>query len=427
MPATEMNAFLDGILERKRRHAMKTILELEEDIAKLEREISLLEKASRGYNKSSTLAVVSGVSWLPFYDLRATSTAEGKTSSSIKLHYSASISQMTGEDWTDAALTLCTASSQTLQSLTVPAAEALKLVEKSQSRQVSSYDESRHEARGRYRSAVSPPLRRERIAGGYSRSSSSIRGGSDVSPCRTSVATPEAALPAGQATAVDRNPVVLFYRIDGRVSLPSDGLAHKITIAVLDFSGTLKYVCVPRKGPSAYIEASIKNTSDYELLPGPVSVFMDDGFVTKTSLKHVSVDESFDCVLGVDTALKVSCERKSRTDQEPARNFAERTKTTTQTVLTTLTNGHKVDVTDVVVCAAIALGNDDLKVKVALQKPEGLARANDGEEVRMAKAERKMAFMSGIAVYKRGRRSFSKKGPAHMQWEKKENQKLEID
>ena len=34
---------------------------------------------------------------------------------------------------------------------------------------------------------------------------------------------------------------------------------------------------------AGFIEASTKSTSEYKLLAGPVSVFMDGGFVTKTS------------------------------------------------------------------------------------------------------------------------------------------------
>ena len=68
------------------------------------------------------------------------------------------------------------------------------------------------------------------------------------------------------------------------MTLASDGLAHRIAIAVLDFQAELKYVCAPRVNTAVFIEASVKNTSEYELLAGPVSVFMDGGFVTKTSL-----------------------------------------------------------------------------------------------------------------------------------------------
>ena len=92
----------------------------------------------------------------------------------------------------------------------------------------------------------------------------------------------EEALPEG--AVLDNNPLSLAYRVEGRVSLPSDGVAHKVSIAVLGFAAALKYVCVPRKTSAAFIEGRIKNTSEYELLAGPVSVFMDDSFVTKTLL-----------------------------------------------------------------------------------------------------------------------------------------------
>ena len=83
----------------------------------------------------------------------------------------------------------------------------------------------------------------------------------------------------------DRNPLALAYRVEGDVTLASDGLAHRIAIATLPFPAELKYVCVPRLNTAVFIEASVKNTSEYELLAGPVSVYMDGKFVTKTSIE----------------------------------------------------------------------------------------------------------------------------------------------
>ncbi len=94
----------------------------------------------------------------------------------------------------------------------------------------------------------------------------------------------EAGFELPEGSVLDKNPLSLAYRVEGRVSLPSDGVAHKVSITVLAFSAALKYVCVPRKTSAAFIEGRIKNTSEYELLAGPVSVFMDDSFVTKTAL-----------------------------------------------------------------------------------------------------------------------------------------------
>ena len=93
------------------------------------------------------------------------------------------------------------------------------------------------------------------------------------------------------------------------------------------------------------------------------------------------MNESFTCVLGIDTSLKVSYQTKSRTEHEPKRSFAEPSKTTTRTVTTTITNGHSFDLSGLVVRDAIPLGNDEANIKVALRQPEGLAQAKDGEEV----------------------------------------------
>ena len=100
-----------------------------------------------------------------------------------------------------------------------------------------------------------------------------------------SVIEHEDAEPEQPSTSVDRSPLSLAYRVEGTVSLPSDGIAHKVSIAMLEFSAELKYVCVPRKTTSAFIEGTVKNTSEYELLAGPVSVYMDGKFVTKTSIE----------------------------------------------------------------------------------------------------------------------------------------------
>ncbi len=95
----------------------------------------------------------------------------------------------------------------------------------------------------------------------------------------------------------------------------------------------------------------------------------------------VNVGESFTCVLGVDTALKVSYKEQSRTDQDAVRNFVDPTKTTTRMVTTTVMNGHVFEIAGVIVRDAIPLGDADAKVKVTLQKPEGLSAAKDGEDV----------------------------------------------
>lgn len=213
--------------------------------------------------------VVTGVRWQPYYDLHA-STSDGKPSSEITLLYCANITQGTGEDWTDTVLTLSTANSQALRSLSVPVIDPLKV--------------------NPTRPPLPPPLPRvpmPKMALAPMQARRIVQLAEDPvivdedydideGPSEDDFSAPP--------TSVNRNPLSLAYRVDGLVTLPSDGVSHKVPVAILDFFAELKYVCVPRKNTSTFIEGTVKNTSEYELLAGPVSVFMDDGFVTKTTL-----------------------------------------------------------------------------------------------------------------------------------------------
>ncbi|KDN36039.1 hypothetical protein RSAG8_11125, partial [Rhizoctonia solani AG-8 WAC10335] len=53
--------------------------------------------------------VVSNASWTPIYEIRASVSSSPNSPSSIALHYRASLTQATGEDWPEVALTLSTA------------------------------------------------------------------------------------------------------------------------------------------------------------------------------------------------------------------------------------------------------------------------------------------------------------------------------
>ncbi|KAI0794187.1 hypothetical protein C8Q74DRAFT_1194872 [Fomes fomentarius] len=406
MNPANLDNVLDGIVERKRK-AMKAVLELDQKIVQIEREVQLVCKKHKGSNATVVSAtvlaehdcdvelylsyLVSGATWTPHYDLRAR-TRDGQTNSDVTLHYCANIVQTTGEDWNDAAVILSTANSQTLQSLSVPSIEPLEIstsglpVSRGRNqdpRRDPDRDRARYDVRYYARHRADSRSSRE----SPTRSPDRYRRTSPRSPrrrlrSRSPIVEDEPPRPvAPEQAGVSRSPVSLSYRIGEELSLLSDGLAHKLSIAALDLSAELKYVCVPCQTNAAYIEGTITNTSDYELLTGPVSVFMDNQFVTKSAIGHVSANESFTCVLGVDPALKVSYQQETRTEQEAPRNFADPTKRTTHRTMTTITNNHPFDISPLVVRAAIPRGDESGKVKVVLRTPKGLARAKDEEEI----------------------------------------------
>ena len=71
------------------------------------------------------------------------------------------------------------------------------------------------------------------------------------------------------------------FDIPRKASIPADNNAHKVAIAVLKLSPKFEYECVPKINSHAYIKAKVINESDYPLLAGPASVFLDNNFVAK--------------------------------------------------------------------------------------------------------------------------------------------------
>ncbi|CAF1086016.1 unnamed protein product [Rotaria sp. Silwood1] len=83
------------------------------------------------------------------------------------------------------------------------------------------------------------------------------------------------------------------------------GKPHKVTIGVLELTSTFTYTVVPKISLYAYLKASTVNTSDKQLLAGPVSVFMDNNFITHSSIDNVCIGDTFDLPLGTDASVKV--------------------------------------------------------------------------------------------------------------------------
>ncbi|EIW57933.1 uncharacterized protein TRAVEDRAFT_72848 [Trametes versicolor FP-101664 SS1] len=464
----ELLGFVDGFVKRQIA-AEAALRDLDAKIAALEKSLWLLRSARKGEATTTIVAtivaqsdskvdlkltyLVSGVSWKPYYDLHAT-TADGRPSADVSLRYCATISQSTGEDWTDATLTLSMATTQAQWRLSVPSVLPLKIrvgAAKGSGFATSAFGAGpalrqslpapTTAAFGAFGAAptqanqgfagpggmlfgAAPTAQAQPTQGGglfgnaQTQAAPAPAGGlfgqaqtqtapaptvqglfgtaqGQTAPAQapgglfgtTADTTEQDEAPPTPAPAPNRNALSLAYRVEGTVSLPSDGEAHKLTIAALDFKAALKYVCVPQQSQAAFIVGTVKNTSEYELLAGPVSVFMDDSFVTKTSVDFIAVNESFPCVLGVDTSLKVTYRQSSKTEHEPRRNFAEPHKTIARTAITTIANQHAHAVTELVVRDAIPLGNEDLQVVVMLRKPAGLAEAIQGAEVAMKLAE----------------------------------------
>ena len=190
-------------------------------------------------------------------------------------------------------------------------------------------------------------------------------------------------------TVVHESSLALTYHVEGTSGVPSDGVPHQVSVAVLPFEAKIMHVTVPKARPVAYIQATVKNMSDYRLLPGSVHAFVDDSFVSKTAIAgDVAPGDVFSCTLGADPATRIRYTRTSkRADDGSAGRersaFSEQWAATTYRSCTTITNRHPFALRALVLRDGVPVSEDKKRVNVVLRRPEGLAELEQGQELKV--------------------------------------------
>jgi len=193
--------------------------------------------------------------------------------------------------------------------------------------------------------------------------------------------------PIAEPTAVvHESPLALTYHIEGASRVPSDGVSHQLAVAVLPFAATLQHIAVPKAQPVAYLHATVRNTSDYRLLAGPVHAFVDDAFAARTALpRDVAPGYTFHCTLGADPATRIRYARTARRADKPpaaaARAFSEQWASTAYVSRTTITNSHPFALRALVLRDAVPVSEDGERVNVVLRRPAALADLEQGEDL----------------------------------------------
>ncbi|KAF8963135.1 hypothetical protein BDZ97DRAFT_1821922 [Flammula alnicola] len=182
-------------------------------------------------------------------------------------------------------------------------------------------------------------------------------------------------------TIVKETPLSMSFAVCGQSTIPSDGLNHRVTLAVLPFQAKVSYISIPRDDPSIFLQCEVKNSSEYRLLAGPMSVIIDGSYISTTSITtDINPGDNFECVLGNDMSTKVTYTRSSKTVKSDGGAFSEDTNTTTYTTKISVHNKHPFAITDLLVRDCVPV-SEDKRFKVILRKPFGLADAKDGKTV----------------------------------------------
>jgi uncharacterized protein (TIGR02231 family) len=253
-----------------------------------------------------------GASWRPVYDARLITTGAAPE---VELTRRAAVTQTTGEDWTNVALTLATVSLN--RSTAAPSLDTLA---------VSIYNPQDNEAKADGRlmedqpvpatAAVAPePLRKERAA-------------------------PK---PAEERSAsVDLTAYQASFTVKDRVTIDTDGVQKSMVLGRSTEKPELTVKTVPALDATGYLQASFINTGEAPFLPGIVNLRRDDTFIGRGSIEATPQGEKLALGFGVDDLIKVTRVplRRRENDPNPTGN-----KTSQEDFRTTVKNLHDFPVT----------------------------------------------------------------------------------
>ena len=253
----------------------------------------LIESSGEGRWELELSYIVPGALWAPLYDARVVTLAEQER---FELGLNARVTQQSGEDWNDVALTLSTARPG-LGTLP-PKLEPVWL------------NDRRHEpSTSRPRAAMMRTLSAEADADGESFDRMAVAA-SAPAPAPIEAQHVEARVESEGAT--------VEFVLPHRLSVPGDGQTHRVSIATREFPARFDYLSIPSRVELAYLRATTTNNSGLSLLEGAVSVFRDGVFVGRATLKNTSPGGEFTLFLGPDEQVRAKRELVSR---ETDKNF----------------------------------------------------------------------------------------------------------
>jgi len=320
--------------ERKQRELDREIARLEQDKAqkppaKLEVRIELAASAAT----KATLRVsyaVRNARWAPLYDARL-DTGGRDRKPALELVRRAEITQNTGEDWSDVALTVSTV--RTARGGSAPDLNSLIV-------------------------QYPPPLRPAAPANAAMDSARPAQRG-----VMAKVAEPYAERADEQQATAEVGSFQVMFKIPGRVSVGASEGAKSLRISTAAIAPDLAVRAVPVKDPTAFLEASFKQGEDAPLLPGRIAIYRDGVFVGRGQMAAASKDEPVRLGFGADDKIKIERTVVKR-NEGSAGLIVTTSKTDERSFKTTVRNGHDFPIKVAIEDQLPVSENEDIQVEM---------------------------------------------------------------
>ncbi|KAF9465725.1 hypothetical protein BDZ94DRAFT_1320026 [Collybia nuda] len=299
---------------------------------------------SEGEVEIALIYAVYGASWDALYDIRVDMQTKEKQ---VKLIYKAAITQSTGEDWTNIPLTLETVTPTF--GLGLPTLHPWNL---------SIYKPNP----GYYPQAYAAPqmaMAPQPVIMPGASVASSDEGSPYIPPTMTPMSH-------RRLDVSSKGNISATFEVPGLLDVPSDGVAHNMTIVQLHLDAVMSWVCVPKKDARMHLNAKIKNASEYTLVEGNASIYVDGSFISKIFLPSISAEESFDCSLGLDPSIRITYH--PRTIKSSKNGFYNKSNTQVLSQTITLFNTKPMTIHDVKVIEQVPVSQDS-SIAVKLVNP----------------------------------------------------------
>lgn len=287
---------------------------------------------------------VAGAGWQPLYDARL-DTETGK----LDLVQYGAVRQVTGEDWSDIALTLSTA--QPSRGASLPDLEPYW---------IDLYD-PRQMARGAAMSTMA--VNRVQFAVEGEMKTNSAEMAMDMA---APAAAPEPIAAQFQTAQIETGGFVNEYKIKGPATVKTDGTENKLMIGTTQTDGKLRVHVKPKFSNEAYLVANMTLAGEAMLLPGQVNLFRDGSFIGQDALPLLRPGEKRDLPFGVDDQIivhrRVLKNEKNDSWVVGMDNVLERN------FMLELQNLHKKPIEVVVLQTIPVPRNEDLEVEVVKSK-----------------------------------------------------------
>jgi uncharacterized protein (TIGR02231 family) len=250
---------------------------------------------------------VPGASWQPTYDANVDTASAAKPR--LDFVRRATVTQRTGEDWSDVALAVSTVR---VAGGTAPP--------DMQTQRIAFYE------------PPLPPPEAAAKATGAARPMA--RALNEAAPA----AAPAQIAASERVATLESGAFQATYQVPGRLSVPGDGTPKSFVLSSRTITPTSTIKSVPALDPTAYVEGHFLNEDDAPILPGDVRVRRDGTFVGTGRVGLVAPGDALHLGFGADDKVKVTRVPVRRKENEPT--WFGQTKTEAREFKTTVKNLH---------------------------------------------------------------------------------------